>query len=210
MVNIIYSWAKYGNWKEKRVTTCPVHIRNGAYQFNQFIRPQDVTHIASQLKPHASTRQEAISQAFNFVTSNIMYKRDHHIDSRVDFWQFPYETLRKGTGDCEDMAFLLASILMQMGLYHVRVALGKLNNRGHAWVEAYDGYQWHILDSTSKRMYPLSDREKQGYEVDYTIYHGGCIRHSKTESTIDFFMIFLLMMLLFCFGIIAVIILIFY
>lgn len=186
--------------------TCPVHFRNGAYAFNQFIRPEDVSHIAWQLRPRASSRQQAISLAFDYVTSNIRYKRDHHIDTRVDLWQFPYETLQKGTGDCEDMSFLLASILMQLELYYVRVVLGTLKGRGHAWVEVYDGYQWFILDSTSKKMHPLSKRETLGYEIHYSIYQGGCTSHKTTKSSHDYFLIFFIGIILVCFAISAVVI----
>lgn len=61
---------------------------------------------------------------------------------RLDTWLFPEETLAKGSGDCEDRAFLLASLLLSSGIssYVVRVALGKLYNqrtqksRDHVWV----------------------------------------------------------------------------
>jgi hypothetical protein len=61
---------------------------------------------------------------------------------RFDSWLFPEETLAKGSGDCEDRAFLLASLLLSSGIssYVVRVALGKLYNqrtqesRDHIWV----------------------------------------------------------------------------
>lgn len=59
-----------------------------------------------------------------------------------DSWLFPEETLANGSGDCEDRAFLLASLLLSSGIssYVVRVALGKLYNqqtresRDHVWV----------------------------------------------------------------------------
>jgi hypothetical protein len=59
-----------------------------------------------------------------------------------DSWLFPEETLANGSGDCEDRAFLLASLLLSSGIssYVVRVVLGKLYNqqsresRDHVWV----------------------------------------------------------------------------
>jgi hypothetical protein len=59
-----------------------------------------------------------------------------------DSWLFPEETLANGRGDCEDRAFMLASLLLASGIsgYVVRVALGKLYNqdtkqsRDHVWV----------------------------------------------------------------------------
>jgi hypothetical protein len=64
-----------------------------------------------------------------------------------DQWYFPEETLALGGGDCEDLAFLLAALLLQSGIssYCVRVVLGsvrvhdvtdskKVKKHDHAWV----------------------------------------------------------------------------
>ena len=52
-----------------------------------------------------------IAQAFEWVYSNIEYKTD----AGVDYWQSTDETLARMTGDCEDQAILLASIIMALG-----------------------------------------------------------------------------------------------
>ncbi len=62
-----------------------------------------------------------------------------------DAWLFPDETLAQGGGDCEDLALLLAALLMAAGIspYCVRVALGhlqiqlpggKAQEHDHCWV----------------------------------------------------------------------------
>jgi len=62
-----------------------------------------------------------------------------------DPWQFPDETLFLRTGDCEDRALLIASLLIASGIsnYNVRVALGQIRTvddqarrarHDHAWV----------------------------------------------------------------------------
>jgi predicted transglutaminase-like cysteine proteinase len=203
MGNILYSKIKYGNRKERRVTTCPVHVRERAYPFNKFIRPGDVTHIARRLKPHISSKPQAVYHAFNYVTKNIKYERDHIKHNKIDFWQFPFETLRGGTGDCEDMSFLLASILLQLGLYDVRVVVGKLNGKGHAWVEVFDGHQWLILDCTNKKIHSLIKRDVFGYEVDYNIYHWGCTSPKITDSFDELYSILLYCILLACIAFVA-------
>jgi hypothetical protein len=76
-----------------------------------------------------------------YVASIVKYRTDK--DGNV--WQFPEETLALRSGDCEDIAFLLASLLLAAGIsgYNVRVALGRLHMRDrrgqrqtfdHAWV----------------------------------------------------------------------------
>jgi hypothetical protein len=73
------------------------------------------------------------------ISQSIAYKKGPR---SFDYWMFPEETLRNGGGDCEDRAFLLASLLLASGIssYSVRVALGKIYDQGtgksydHAWV----------------------------------------------------------------------------
>jgi hypothetical protein len=77
----------------------------------------------------------------SFISSHINYKPS----GRNDPWQFPEETLALRSGDCEDIAFLLASLLLSSGIsaYNIRVAIGKVHvpdgpgipkKFDHAWV----------------------------------------------------------------------------
>jgi hypothetical protein len=74
-----------------------------------------------------------------YLTERVRYARGKR---GFDSWLFPEETLANRSGDCEDRAFLLASLLLSSGIssYVVRVALGKLYNqrtresRDHVWV----------------------------------------------------------------------------
>jgi hypothetical protein len=87
-----------------------------------------------------------------FVGSRIAYK-----NRPGDPWQFPDETLWLKEGDCEDIAFLLASLLLGSGIsgYHVRVAIGRVvvttgshvEEFDHVWV-AYktESGRWSIID----------------------------------------------------------------
>lgn len=78
-------------------------------------------------------------------------------DPRAGVWQFPDETLRLGRGDCEDLSFLVASMLLAAGIsaYNVRVCLGTVDMhtaRGsrrfdHVWV-AYrtEAGRWTVIE----------------------------------------------------------------
>jgi hypothetical protein len=76
----------------------------------------------------------------SYVSENIAYKSKKGEDP----WQFPDETLFLKCGDCEDRAFLIASLLIGAGIspYNIRVALGKIKmSKGythrefdHMWV----------------------------------------------------------------------------
>lgn len=75
-----------------------------------------------------------------------------------DAWLYPDETLAQGGGDCEDLAFLMAALLMTAGIssYCVRVALGHLEialpgkktcRHDHSWVMYQnEGGAWEILE----------------------------------------------------------------
>ena len=61
-------------------------------------------------------------------------------DRGIDDWQFPEETLARGGGDCEDLAFLLAAMLEESGISAdcLRVALGTVELRGDGWRQDHD------------------------------------------------------------------------
>ncbi len=72
----------------------------------------------------------------NFVADTIAYLPGKGRDP----WQFPDETLVLKAGDCEDRAFLLASLLLASGIspFNLRVAFGQMKTGGtdhdHMWV----------------------------------------------------------------------------
>lgn len=58
---------------------------------------------------------------------------------QYDFWNFPAETLRDMTGDCEDTSNLLCSILRsELSQDEVFVTVGTFEGYGHAWVTVYN------------------------------------------------------------------------
>jgi len=79
-----------------------------------------------------------------------------------DAWLYPDETLHEKGGDCEDLAFLLAALLMAAGIsgYCVRVALGRLHitlpdgneqKHDHCWVMYQnEASVWEILEPMTK------------------------------------------------------------
>jgi hypothetical protein len=75
-----------------------------------------------------------------YISSHVAYEGTS--SREFDYWLFPEETLKTRKGDCEDRAFLLASLLLAAGVssYSVRIALGKIYNQNtkesydHVWV----------------------------------------------------------------------------
>jgi transglutaminase-like putative cysteine protease len=65
-----------------------------------------------------------------------------------DVWQSPSETLRRGGGDCEDLALLALSFLENQKIPAVLVT-GTYNGFGHAWVEGQDADGGFMIEATS-------------------------------------------------------------
>jgi hypothetical protein len=93
-----------------------------------------------------------------FVSETIAYESKKGRDP----WLFPDETLSIKRGDCEDRAFVIASLLTASGIssYNVRVALGKVKNSAgrlfdHVWVmyKNEDG-RWMLIEPLIVRTGP--------------------------------------------------------
>ncbi len=78
---------------------------------------------------------QAVADAFDWVQRNIAYQDDPN-----DYWQSASETLSWRTGDCEDQAILLASMIDQMG-GNARVNIID----GHAFASVFVGSDESVL-----------------------------------------------------------------
>jgi hypothetical protein len=84
----------------------------------------------------------------------IDYIGDIEENETYEFWQFPFETIRSGRGDCEDGAILMASLAINAGIpsFRVKVAAGDVDdNLGNFGGHAYCIYlasddEWRIID----------------------------------------------------------------
>ena len=90
---------------------------------------------------------------YRYVRDQIRYVEDYTThEYRFEYWQLPEETLTLETGDCEDQAILLCTLLRAKGYSpeEVKVVFGLTSaTSGHAWVELlYDG-EWVVFDPTS-------------------------------------------------------------
>jgi predicted transglutaminase-like cysteine proteinase len=91
-----------------------------------------------------------LNTIYSWVGENIRYELDSDIYGTEEYWQFPYESLALKTGDCEDQAFLLASLARASGVKaeDIFVALGTIDNQGHAWVIVRTQIGWRTLEPT--------------------------------------------------------------
>jgi PKD repeat protein len=77
----------------------------------------------------------SMEAAYYWVSWNIRYMSDRDRWGVPDYWQLPSTTIRLGTGDCEDQAILLTSLIRALGVSreNVHLVYGRIGY--HAWVE---------------------------------------------------------------------------
>jgi len=84
----------------------------------------------------------------NWIKNNIRYTRDVRT---VETLHTPLELLRRGAGDCDDQAILLATLAESIGLRTRFVAIGPTkNNYCHVFAEAFIKGEW-IPGETTER-----------------------------------------------------------
>jgi|APHM01.1.fsa_nt_gi Transglutaminase-like enzymes, putative cysteine proteases len=86
--------------------------------------------MSGQQGPKTSARD-----AWNWVYNNIEYKLSKE-------WKTPEQTIREGIGDCEDVTFLIASMLPNMGVNESKLVLGELMFQDGS----QEFHTWNIVD----------------------------------------------------------------
>lgn len=88
-----------------------------------------------------------------FVKNNLVYVSDSYNYNQAEYWQHPEITAQKSTGDCEDGALLIASLMRLSGIpaYKLKVCAGWVKSGdgrgGHAYViYLADDDEWYVLD----------------------------------------------------------------
>ena len=125
-------------------------------QFNLYVTPNDpaVKTALSEIIGQPLKVLTDFDTIRDWVSSNISYRYDQEIYGG-EYWQLPSETLTRGTGDCEDFALLLCSLLLAYGVPddQVYVAVGfDVEDGFHSYVieKWYQGI-WGVLEPQSGR-----------------------------------------------------------
>lgn len=154
-------------------TRIKVDVRN-------FFTLQDETlkGIVKSLKMSTMTDNQKALACLKFVIQNIPYKSDTENYKVPEFWCMSYETLKKGSGDCEDLHVLLANLMLISGIpnWKVRLVAGYVfepvskKQIGHLYLTLFDEEteKWVICDTC---FYPnlklIKDREEYKKEKMY-------------------------------------------
>jgi hypothetical protein len=155
----------------KKQTRYPIDIREYLTTTNNAVVGARLSSIIQKLPPDQQSLFRSHSRrSFDFRADTVVesfgdlrYLPHANITGRCpDAWLYPDETLSQGGGDCEDLSFLLAALLLASGIssYCVRVALGsvlitlpdgKPQKHDHCWVMYQnEGAVWEILEPLTK------------------------------------------------------------
>lgn len=125
---------------------------------SQLVRPDEVGHLLTA-RPRRLGRPvplgENIAAWFRgkLLAGELAYVPD---PESCDRWCGPATTLELGTGDCDDLAILAASLIQAAGGSCVLI-IGRLCTSegcdGHAWVEGFDSKGHFLLEATSGALY---------------------------------------------------------
>jgi hypothetical protein len=151
-------------------------------EFKSFITPEcplvDEALLDILGNPPYELSQVSFDDIRDWVAINIDYISDEKRWGK-DYWQTPQETLSYRTGDCEDFAILLCSLLRNYGIdaQQVYVALGVDDSEdGHAFLleNWYSDGEWRRVESQSSAQlssgnswfgFPTPDSRLNQYEI---------------------------------------------
>jgi predicted transglutaminase-like cysteine proteinase len=131
------------------------------YEYKSYITP-DCRSVKEALQDAVGRPPYELSRAGfddirSWVADNIDYESDDE-QWRGDYWQTPEETLSYRTGDCEDFAILLCSLLRAYGIgaEEVYVAIGVDDEEhAHAFVieNWYEDGEWRRIESQASAQF---------------------------------------------------------
>lgn len=138
------------------------------------------------------------SMIAEFVSKKIKYERTDTIDP----WQFPEETLCLKSGDCEDRALLLASLMLASGIspYNVRVCLGKMRlhfnkpkkpvDCDHVWVMyKSESGQWQVIEPANVAKHDVKEAPKdtpaQAEYIPYFMFNDSHLWQIRRDTAYD-------------------------
>jgi predicted transglutaminase-like cysteine proteinase len=113
-----------------------------------------VTRYLGKTAPGAS--EAALAQVNAFANRRIRFVEDRDLYGRADYWASAGTTLKRGAGDCEDIAIVKMQMLAALGVprsdMYLTVARDLVRNADHALlVVKLDGQHW-VLDYATDRL----------------------------------------------------------
>ena len=184
------------NMQWKKHTRYAVATVAGSHPFTTFLSPfPEGQKIAREIEENVRKRgrniQDVIREITEWVHEHIIYESDILNYGEEDYFASPRLTLERGTGDCEDESFLIASMLNSLRVKPktVYVTVGLYKNlfnptSYHAWTyvehgiiaEGTAGYIAVKGEEKYKNYHPMFGIQKDAIHIFWPI--------SKTEKAL--------------------------
>jgi transglutaminase-like putative cysteine protease len=167
---VVRAQARYGDyiseWSSGKEVTIinPRKISRSPFlgqadQVKQYVTPNDpvVKEFLQNILQREAVAFNDFERLRDWVSSHISYKFDKDVHGVSDYWQYPEETLKLRTGDCEDFAIVLCSLLRAYGVpaNQVYVAAGVSKDKTyHAYlVEKWYQGIWNVIEPQAGAWY---------------------------------------------------------
>lgn len=132
----------------------PLHKTSFDAQWNRVRGAGISPRTLSSLAGHRGMPSRATLAAVNaWSNSHVRYKEDRDLYGQADYWATASNTLRRGAGDCEDIAIVKMQALAALGVprsnMYLTIARDTVRNADHALlVVRLDGKYW-LLDNAT-------------------------------------------------------------
>ena len=120
---------------------------------NQIIHPdKDLKIMADSFRQLSPKPDERIIEILKFVHKNVRYVDDRTNFNKIEYWAEAWETLLKGSGDCDDINSLIWVLARLSGMSPLQVwsAIGTTTIGGHYWLMyfSFKTDKWYSIDGT--------------------------------------------------------------
>lgn len=119
------------------------------------LSPSRVRRLVGNLPADDAATLQTVNR---WVNQSIAYQEDRSLWSRRDYWATAAETLRAGSGDCEDLAILKYQMLRASGVpardMYLTLARDLVRNADHAVLVVRNGDRWYMLDNATDAILP--------------------------------------------------------
>ena len=137
-------WEEYWNNKYPKKNVYYKRVeKDGTYEID--VRNYFQINDSQTPTVEGKTNDEKALNGLKLVHKLIKYVADKTEYGYEEFWAYPYQTLKRGHGDCEDMHILLANVLQKSKVpyWKLRLVAGDTPTGGHC-------YLVYLLDDNSK------------------------------------------------------------
>lgn len=143
------------------------------YPWTDFFQINEVRSVAEDILAQYPS-EGRVRAVLNWADRNLTYLSDMEQFGVQDLFQRPLQFLETRRGDCEDTAFLVASLLQSVGIHTAYVIFGDIPQGYHAWNEIHCKSGYHIVEPQVGWVWKEAERKMISYLAEYVITPNGC------------------------------------